>query len=223
MKTEEDLTKCWTVPLRHQIPIHILSPPSKKSQLLPSLTIQIRPELLSLTICTQSHLTSVFNQRRVMSECWWVFRIQVWSLNLLILATDHQTPLTNVVILRVVELKQTLLPCETLSLKNSKSLCPSCKFSIKSKHKVVCLLVKSVSLWQHVCISMFFCVWSAKVLPANIQQLFEHSLHWFHHLHPIYERRNISLMLNMSHFTKTINSNNIGFFFVPMEKVPKLP
>ena len=26
---------------------------------------------------------------------------------------------------------------------------PSCKLSIKSKHEVVCLLVKSVSLWQH--------------------------------------------------------------------------
>ena len=31
------------------------------------------------------------------------------------------------------------------------------------------------------------------------------------------------LMLNMSHFTKTLNSNNIGHLFVPVEKVPRLP
>ena len=44
----------------------------------------------------------------------------------------HQTHSTNVMILRVVELKLNLKHSETVSLTDSESLCPCCKFSFKS-------------------------------------------------------------------------------------------
>ena len=107
---------------------------------------------------------------------------------------------------------------------NSKSPSPSCKLSVKSEAEVVSLLVKSVSLWQHVCTSLSSSV--SKVLSLTCQHLaavWTDCLHWFHHIHSIYEITRHFIDLNTSHFTLTLNSNNIGYFFVPIEKVPRLP
>ena len=113
--------------------------------------------------------------------------------------------------------------CKT-AMTNYKSLSPSCKSSIKSEHEVVCLLVKSVSLWQHVCTSLSASV--SKVLKSYLPTLISclntlFTLISSFTLH-LWQKKHFT-DLNMSHFTKTLNSNSIGYFFVPVEKVPRLP
>lgn len=86
---------------------------------------------------------------------------------------------------------------ETLLMTNSKSLMPSCKFSIKC-NTFSCFfpceksLFVAALLYEPVC----FCV----KMPLTCLQFWTHCFNWFHHV----------LMVNMSYFTKTVNSNQCG-------------